>query len=66
MTTAYPGEFPPVLESWIAGGLLLPSSDPDAFVLSRDGSWFVGNMIEHSRSMHHEQRSLRREVACPA
>jgi coproporphyrinogen III oxidase-like Fe-S oxidoreductase len=66
MTTAYPGEFPQVLESWIAGRLLVPSSDPGAFVLSREGSWFVGNMIEHSRSLHHEQQSLRREVACPA
>jgi len=66
MAEAYPDEFPQVFESWIAGDLLVPSPDREAFALSRDGSWFVGNMIEHGRSLHHEQRSTRREVACPA
>jgi anaerobilin synthase len=62
----YSDEFPGVLDSWIAGGLLVPSPDREVLVLSRDGSWFVGNMIEHARSLHHALREARREVACQA
>ena len=61
---AYPDEFPPILDSWIAGGLLIESADRQAFELSRDGSWFVGNMVEDARAIHRALRGVRQEVAC--
>jgi coproporphyrinogen III oxidase-like Fe-S oxidoreductase len=35
-------------EAWLLHGLVVPVDDTD-FVLSRDGSWFVGNMIRQAR-----------------
>jgi len=66
MAEAYRDEFPPVLESWIAAGFLVPSAGGESLELSREGSWFVGNMIEHGRALHSERLHARREAASPA
>lgn len=66
MTDAYPRTFPPVLDSWMAGGLLVESSDREALALTRDGSWFVGNMVEDGRALHPASLGAPQEVACTA
>jgi coproporphyrinogen III oxidase-like Fe-S oxidoreductase len=47
---AYPDVFPSIRDEWLRKDLMRDAGG-DAFVLSRDGSWFVGNMIADARAM---------------
>ncbi len=51
VAAGYPDAFPPLVQKWLASGLLVESSRPGSFTLSREGSWFVGNMVEDGRAM---------------
>lgn len=48
---AYPDAFPPLLDRWLRQRLLVDCRGRDYVTLSRDGSWFVGNMIADARAM---------------
>lgn len=43
--------FAEILDFWQARRLLLPSEDRAAWTITREGSWFVGNMIAQARQL---------------
>ncbi len=58
---AYPASFPPMIDTWLRGGLLVDSEMPGEWTLSREGSWFVGNMILQARALWEQVTA-----GCPA
>jgi oxygen-independent coproporphyrinogen-3 oxidase len=51
LACVYPESFPGMLEFWQAHGLLLPAEDGVSWIVSREGSWFIGNMIMQVRQL---------------
>ena len=58
----YSENFTGMLEFWQTHGLLLPAEDGLAWIVSTEGSWFIGNMIMQARQLvgHHEAVSEQR------
>lgn len=48
---AYPQRFLPILDRWMAQGLIREERARAEFSLSAEGSWYVGNMIEDARGL---------------
>jgi hypothetical protein len=44
------GELRGLWDIWLTHGLVIPGGKPD-FILSEEGSWFVGNMIWQAREL---------------
>ena len=51
LSAAFSEKFDSLLKGWRDSGLLMDSGKGDSLILSRDGSWLVGNMIFQARRL---------------